>query len=114
MAALVYDGRVIHFDDRTLTHLQIVIVQKLNRNERLLLSWRDSPGTGDGRTAVWISPDIPLLFKFDGPRIPEIDRSWLEKLAETANSSTGLIVTDSDGKPIYAEALDGDYPGRIP
>ena len=114
MGALVYDGRVIHFDDRTLTHLQIVIVQKFNRNERLLLSWRDSPSTGDGRTAIWLSPDIPMLFKFAGGRVPEIDRAWLERLSESANSSTGLIVTDSDGKAVFAEALDGEYPGRMP
>lgn len=112
MGSLVYDGRVTHFDDRTLTHMQIIIAQKLTRNESLLVSWKDSAAVGDGRTAIWLAPNIPILFKFSGSRVPSIDKAWLERLGESAGASTGMIVTDAEGNYIAAEADDGDYPGR--
>lgn len=74
VGSITYDGTKVHFDDRTLTHLQIVIVQKLNRQESFLLSWKDSKNVGDGRTAIWLSPGTPLLFKFSGSRVPAVDR----------------------------------------
>lgn len=34
MGMLIYDGTSLPFDDRILTHLQIVIVQKFSRGRR--------------------------------------------------------------------------------
>jgi len=93
MGSMTYDGLVIQFDDRVLTHIQIVIVQKLRRNECFLLSWRDSDAVGDGRSSVWLSPSIPLYFKFAGGHIPSINRSWIDALSLCADSSQGLVVT---------------------
>lgn len=97
MGTLTYDGSVIEFDDRLLAHLQIVIVNKLRRHESFAMSWRDSETVGDGRSTIWLDSSIPLYFKFDGSRVPSIDRDWVEVLAESASSSTGLLVIDADG-----------------
>ncbi|WP_426625323.1 ATP-dependent DNA ligase [Leifsonia sp. McL0607] len=99
MGSLVYDSSVIEFDDRVLAHLQVVIVNKLRRRESFAMSWRDCPEVGDGRSTIWLDPSIPLYFKFEGSRVPAINRDWIERLAESANSSTGLIVFDEDGEP---------------
>jgi hypothetical protein len=57
---------------------------------------------GDGRSAIWLDPSIPLYFKFDGARLPAIDRQWLQRLAESADSSTGLVVMDESGQSMTA------------
>ena len=112
MGSLTYDGTVVSFDDRTLTHLQIVIVNKFKRNESFLMSWKDDMAVGDGRASAWLSPAIPLYFKFLGGRVPEINEEWLKTLGKSAESSTGLIVTAEDGTLITAgHPEDRTYPG---
>ncbi|MCX7522858.1 ATP-dependent DNA ligase [Microbacterium sp. STN6] len=106
MGTLTYDGTTIEFDDRMLTHLQIVIVNKLRRNESFAMSWRDSIMVGDGRSSIWISPFIPLYFRFNGSRVPEINRDWIETLSSSAQSSTGLIVTDENGNPAHPRGTE--------
>jgi hypothetical protein len=96
MGSLTYDGVVIQFEDRVLTHLQIVIVQKLRKEESFLMSWRDADSVGDGRSSAWIHPSIPLYFKFSGSRVPNINRDWLASLMASANGSQGLIVTSEE------------------
>lgn len=96
MGSLTYDGIVVQFDDRVLVHLQIVIVQKLRKNEPFLMSWRDADSVGDGRSSAWIHPAMPLYFKFSGSRVPAINREWLASLMASANGSQGLIVTNED------------------
>jgi hypothetical protein len=98
MGSLTYDGTTIGIDDRALTHLQIVIVNKLRRGESFLMSWKDSPEIGDGRSSVWMHPYMLLYFKFDGSRVPEIDGEWLADLSESADSSRGLIVMAEHGR----------------
>lgn len=102
MGSLIYDSTVIEFDDRLLLHLQIVIVNKLRRRESFAMSWRDAAEVGDGRSTIWLDPSIPLYFKFSGSRMPAVDRDWVELLAESAASSTGLVVVDEDGQPSAA------------
>ena len=61
MGKLFYDGSVeIDFEDRVLTHLQIVITAKLRRSESFLFSWRDDPSMGDGRSAIWLHSAVGL------------------------------------------------------
>jgi hypothetical protein len=104
---LMYGTVDIEIDDRLLAHLQIVIVNKLRRGEPLLMSWLDSPSIGDGRSAIWLNPNITLYFKFAGSRSPQIDREWVRVLAESAESSTGLILRSEDGKLAYAAGKRG-------
>lgn len=113
MGSIIYDGTTIHFDDRVMAHLQIVIVQKFLKSESFLMSWKGGKSVGDGRGSVWLSPSIPLTFKFLGSRSPTIDKDWLLHLGKSADSSTGLIVTMPDGSLAESSPMDGNYPGNI-
>lgn len=97
MGSLVYDAMVFEFDDRLLAHLQIVIVNKLRRGESFIMSWRAAPEVGSGRGAIWLDPSIALYFEFEGSRVPTINREWLARLANSADSSVGLVVVGEDG-----------------
>ncbi|HWR85891.1 MAG TPA: ATP-dependent DNA ligase [Rhodoglobus sp.] len=112
MGSIAYDGTVIQFEDRVLTHLQIVIVQKFTKNESFLMSWKDSNAVGDGRGSIWLSPSLPLYFKFLGSKVPNVNREWLLELGKSADSSTGLIVTEESGQLAQAnDAGPSRYPG---
>lgn len=91
MGRFNYENTVkTEFDDRLLAHLQQVICNKLRRGEPFLLTWREDPSTGEGRTSVWVHPHAALSFKYRGSRRPSINRQWLEVLAYSANQPTGL------------------------
>ena len=117
MGSLTYDGHVIQIDDRTLAHLQIVIINKLRRGDGFLMSWKDSPTVGDGRSGIWLDRTIPLHFKFEGGRVPVINEAWLLELTASADSSRGLIVTKETGdlSPLQGDALrkEGPHPTVI-
>jgi len=98
MGTLVHGTMSVEFEDRLLTHLQIVIVQRFRRNEPLLVSWLDALEIGDGRSSLWMTPTLPVYFKFAGSRVPTINTEWLHTLTESAASSTGLILSTEDGK----------------
>ncbi len=93
MGKFTYDSTlVVDFDDRVLAHLQIVIGAKLRRNESFYFSWRDDSAVGNGRSVVWLHPAISIVYKFHGGRPPAINRTWIEELMATANSSAGLRI----------------------
>ncbi len=100
MGTLEYNGDKVHFDDRLLAHLQIVIVNKLRARESFLMSWLNALSMGDGRAAIWLDHTIPLRFNFNGSRSPEINRDWLGQLKVLADGSTGLVVVGEDGVPL--------------
>jgi hypothetical protein len=108
MGALTYSGNRIEFDDRLLVHLQIVIVQRFRRGEGFAMSWVRSVAIGSGRSTVWMAPSLPIVFDFEGSRVPAISPEWLHRLADTATSGTGLIVTNEDGTP------GQEGPARLP
>jgi hypothetical protein len=97
MGSLTYDGTRIEFEDRLLTHLQVVIVQRFRRGEGFAMSWVRSVAIGSGRSTVWMTPNLPVAFDFDGSRVPAISPEWLHRLNDAASSGTGLIVTNEDG-----------------
>lgn len=93
MGKFIYEGSVtVDLDDRVLTHVQIVIGQKLRRGESFHFTWREDPSLGDGRTSVWLHPAASLVYKYFGSRQPSVNRAWLEALTFTANSTTGLYI----------------------
>jgi hypothetical protein len=98
MGTMAHGNISVDFEDRLLTHLQIVIVQRFRRNESLIVSWLDALAVGDGRSSIWMTPTLPVYFKFAGSRVPAIDTEWLQRLTESAASSSGLIVTSPDGE----------------
>ena len=91
MGALVYAGSTtIPVEDRALAHLQLVIYAKLRAHESFAFNWRDEPGVGDGHGSIWISPGVPIVFKYAGSRDPSVNREWLRVLREAANQPSGL------------------------
>lgn len=89
MGTLIYNGESsIPVDDRTLAHLQVVLIDKLRRRESFAFT-----ATVDGRDVVtWLGPSMPLEFRYVGNRRPVLNREWLELLALSAQSTAGLKV----------------------
>jgi len=96
-------GPRVDIEDRALAHLQIVIANKLRRNESFVFTWRDPASIGDGRTSVWLSPSIPVWFTYYGSRTPALNRAWVEALAHTANAPTGLYLVPEPAESTAAE-----------
>jgi len=94
MGKLIYGASVreILFEDRTLAHLKVAIVNKLRRSESFTLSWDHGLENGSGRSTIWLHESIPLQFVFEGNRRPKLNRTWIEHLMMTANSIGGLQV----------------------
>jgi hypothetical protein len=102
MGTITVDTTIVEFDDRLLAHLQVVIVRKFRLHEGFLMSWLDPLAIGDGRSSIWLTPNATLHFKFVGSRVPTLDHVWLERLAESASSGSGLIVMQEDGTLAHA------------
>ena len=75
-----------------LAHLKTVIASKLRRQESFLVSWTVEPDAGSGRVSLWMSPSIPLEFRFLGSRPPQLNPVWLEVLADMAHTARGLVL----------------------
>jgi hypothetical protein len=108
VGSLVYGSASIElkFEDRVLAHLQVVMSAKLRRGESFFFSWFDDPAAGEGRSALWIDPAIPLYFRYAGSRQPTLNKAWLEEMAISAGSNQGLILLE---EPAGDDAVrDGD------
>lgn len=90
---MIYAGLSEHeFEDRALAHLKVAVGIKLRRQESFFLSWTNPAELGNGRFSVWVSPAIPLVFRFAGSRTPELNPIWLEVLNELSHTPRGLIM----------------------
>lgn len=105
MGTLHYDGSKFVLDDRVLAHLQIIMSLKLRRNEGFFVSWTVDAEEGAGRNAIWIGNGVPIRIQYRGSRPPSINREWAESLAQSANTNSGLIITDE--KILPADDLGG-------
>ncbi len=107
MGTLIYgSGNLkVEFDDRVLAHIQAVVGVKVRRNERFFLSWFDTQAVGDGRSAAWIAPEIPLSFRFSSASQHRLNRPWIEAMILAAGSSGGLVLTQEpdSGEPLLSE-----------
>jgi hypothetical protein len=90
VGALYYGGETFDFDDRVLSHLQIVISTKLRRRENFFLTWTQPMDRGSGRHAIWIDNGLPVHFYFNGSRQSSVNREWIEELLLSAGRPTGL------------------------
>jgi hypothetical protein len=100
MGKLIYGpgGGDFEIEDRTLAHLQIVMIAKLRRSESFAFTWSAARDFGEGRTVLWMHPAQYLQFRYHGSRQPAINRQWVEDLMAAANSVAGLrLVPESDG-----------------
>jgi hypothetical protein len=99
LGQLIYGmgNQSIPVDDRALLHLQLVIYSKLRAHESFPFNWKDEPGVGDGHGSIWITPGVPIVFRYAGSRDPNVNRDWIRLLQEAANSPTGLRVLPEPG-----------------
>ncbi|MDQ1123411.1 hypothetical protein QE412_001984 [Microbacterium trichothecenolyticum] len=69
------------------------------RGESFTLSWRHRDDEERGRSTLWLHPAIPLRFVFDDAEPATLSREWIERLAESANSSGGIFLVPEDIAP---------------
>lgn len=106
MGKFIYEnGPKVEIEDRALTHIQLVMTAKLRRGEPFAFTWKEEVSTGGGRTTVWVHAGTAMTFKYDGSRAPRINRAWVDALAFTANSPSGLYLTH---EPAESAAQDAE------
>lgn len=94
MGTLTYAGAEYTIDERVLAHLKIAITAKLRLGEGFLLSWQIPTAQGSGRVSLWISPQIPIIYRFSGSRVPELNKNWIDALTRSAHGIRGMVVMD--------------------
>ncbi len=99
-----YCGTDFEFEERVLAHLKAAIGAKLRRHESFFVNWSRPLAEGSGRMSLWISPFIPLSFRFLGSRPPELNPRWLRALAQLAYSPRRLVVLSEAEAESYAKA----------
>lgn len=100
MGKLIYDalGNSFDIEDRTLSHLRVVFMNKLRRGEPFMFHY--AVGDGSGTRSLWIHPSIPLVFHFYGSRPPALNRRWIDDLMREASGPNGLwIVPEPEPDP---------------
>ena len=98
MGSLHYGSPPATFDidDRTLAHVELVVLAKLRRNESFALSIDGAKGA---RQTLWINAGSTLRFEL-GSAVTEINRVWLDELIDSANTTTGMrILPEPDSSP---------------
>ncbi|WP_238476306.1 ATP-dependent DNA ligase [Agromyces mariniharenae] len=112
MGTLIYNGGIsLAVDDRTMAHLQVVIINKLRRRESFTFTWDD----GAQQTVCWIGPSIAIEFVYSGNRRPALNRAWLELLALSANANSGLMAVPEPLEPPRPVGRPGEgVPGGVP
>ena len=112
MGTIYYGGSAMPIDieDRALAHLKVVIATKLRRDESFTVSWRHPDDQPRGRSTIWLHPSIPLRFVFDDPEPAELSREWIEELANSANSTGGimLVAHHFDTGEVHTLPREGD------
>ncbi len=93
------DNVSVTMTDRQLAHVKFVMVAKLRRGEPFTFSWDKSEAEGGGRASIWVSKEIPLTFEFDSAEPQEMNRQWLEQLAASASTVSGLSLTEEPAQP---------------
>jgi hypothetical protein len=101
VGALIYGvAPAIEMNDRALRHIQVVMIQKLRRNESFAFNWDAEPDVGadlaseDGvHGTIWISHSSQLYFRYDGPRNShQLNPGWIDLLMRATYKADGLSV----------------------
>jgi len=87
-------------DDRTLAHVELVVLAKLRRNESFALTLDEAKG---GRSTIWINASSTLRFEF-AEQTADINREWLEELIDAANTTAGMKIVPEPVKAPAAES----------
>ena len=101
MGHLTYGNMMapIEIDDELLTHLRMVIVTKLRRNESFPLTVRNDDGAVE---TLWIHASIPLRLVIEAES--EVERPLLVSMMNAASSAGGLDLTRAEFAPVLAGA----------
>ena len=114
MGSIYYGGSAtpIHLDDHVLQHLKVVVVTKLRRGESFTVTWEHPEEQPRGRSTLWLHPAIPLRFVFDDPGTPALSQEWIQRLAEEANTSGGILFHPADIDTVRPDQ-DDDAPHGV-
>ena len=106
MGQLIYDSSLrLDFNDRMLAHLQVAFAVKLHSDEGFLFSWRQERDGDGGRGAIWIHPDISILYRFTDRLRPRLNPRWVDALVQSAISAEGMSALPEPGPPTAADLL---------
>lgn len=92
MGRITIDSSTLKLDDRTMAHLEVVIIGKLRRGESFFFTWVHEVSLGSGKDSKWMHPQLDLDFRFDDHRTPEINPAWVEALMRVAYTPAGLQI----------------------
>lgn len=93
MGTLTYGGSTAYdMDDRTLAHLEAIIVAKLRRHEYFTLGWAIDSTAGSGRVHLSLHPGVPLELAYRHAERHRLNRVWIDALMEQANSPGGVML----------------------
>jgi hypothetical protein len=107
---LIYGaGTKSDIDDRTLAHVKVAVGFKLRRQESFYLNWVIPASEGSGRVSLWMSPSIPVQFRYRDNTPPELSRAWLSALEMTALTDRGMVILPEE----QAEAYIQDHPQTL-
>ncbi|WP_231291568.1 hypothetical protein [Leucobacter chromiiresistens] len=87
-------------------HLQIVIQQKLAKQEHFFFTWHPS-GRPDNEMTIWVSPHVHLGFRYSGSRHPKTSKAWLVALNAISYSPRGLIAVGEEEAARYLRENPG-------
>lgn len=104
---LIYgEGTAYDMDDRTMSHVRVAIGARLRRREAFYLSWTNPHNIASGRVSLWLSPSIPLQFRFNGSRPVELNPEWLRALDASTLNEGGMIVMPESEASAYVPVLE--------
>jgi len=90
MGSLIYDESVIlDTDDRTLMHLQAVVLGRFRREEGFVLDLLQ-----DGQlVSVWVPQQVVLTFHYSGTRLFLLNQIWIEDMVDEVGRNGALRIT---------------------
>lgn len=98
MGMLMYaDTAGIQVEDRLLEHLRLAVGSRLRRGESFMLNLVTTDNGNSLRRNLWISPSIPLQFIAFGSRTPQVNKTWVQAMGDTEDSTgTMTVMTEAE------------------
>lgn len=110
MGRLLYgsEAYAIEIDDRVLAHLQTVIINKLRRGERFVLTLGPEESASHRVETIWLHGGMALRFEIAANAARDLNRQWLRAMARSAATQNGLRLVDEP------PALEGERMPQQP
>jgi hypothetical protein len=124
MGYLLSQGERYQFEDRTLAHLQVVVINKLRHDEALALFWTAGLSEGHSQMSLWLHPTTDLRFHLYGSRVPMLNKDRLAlqvacatqrwTLERRSSSSTASSRRPSNASVKFDTSTPGELDGSDP